>query len=73
MPARRNADAMKRALEAHKLEVAESGEEVVVPETKKADAMDVDEPAAAEAKKEKKKVRRAPSCAPCCADKRPER
>lgn len=50
---------MKRALEAHKLEVAESGEEVVVPKTKKADAMDVDEPAAAEAKKEKKKVRRA--------------
>ena len=69
MPARRNADAMKRALEAHKLEVAESGEEVVVPETKKANAMDVDEqPAAAEAKKEKKKVRRAPFGAPCRAE-----
>jgi muconolactone delta-isomerase len=39
----------KKEHDEHKLEVAESGEEVVVPETKKADAMDVDEPAAAEA------------------------
>ncbi|GAA5959220.1 hypothetical protein JCM8115_000042, partial [Rhodotorula mucilaginosa] len=69
----KNADAMKRALEAHKLEVAESGEEVVVPETKKADAMDVDEPAAAEAKKEKKKKRKSEIAVDGAAEETPKK
>lgn len=46
--ARRNADVMKKALEAAKAEAAEHGG---------ADAMDVDEVPAKEDKKEKKKVR----------------
>lgn len=67
----RNADAMKRALAAHKAEVAENGgadeEEVVVPKKKSAaaDAMDVDEVPASEAKKEKKKVSPPGNPIPC--------
>ncbi|GAA5875340.1 hypothetical protein JCM3774_005783 [Rhodotorula dairenensis] len=70
----KNADAMKRALEAHKLEVAENGgdEEVVVPATKKADSMDVDEPVA-DAKKEKKKKRKSEIAADGAAEETPKK